>query len=212
MSPETIVEWLIYAHAALGAIALSAGSVAIAARKGSGPHKLSGRVFFYTMIASAITSMVVSLWPDHENPFLFAIAIFSLYFLLSGFLSLRYRLSTSDLRADKLISITTILTGIAMILYPVILLHKVNIVLLVFGLASIIFGGRDMMLYRKPKKLKADWLKLHLGKMTGGYISAVTAFFVVNDVLPDVWNWFTPGAIGGLYIAYWIRKVSPKPS
>ena len=43
--------------------------------------------------------------------------------------------------------------------------------------------------------------------MTGGYISAVSAFFVVNDILPGLWNWFMPGIVGGIYINYMIRKL-----
>jgi len=44
--------------------------------------------------------------------------------------------------------------------------------------------------------------------MTGGYISAVTAFFVVNEILPGLWNWFIPTLIGSIYIAFWMKKVS----
>lgn len=46
--------------------------------------------------------------------------------------------------------------------------------------------------------------------MTGGYISAVTAFFVVNQILINLWNWFLPGVIGGIYITFWIRKLKKK--
>jgi hypothetical protein len=38
----------------------------------------------------------------------------------------------------------------------------------------------------------------------------VTAFFVVNQVLPGIWNWFVPGIIGGLYITYWMIKMNKK--
>ena len=46
--------------------------------------------------------------------------------------------------------------------------------------------------------------------MLVGYISATTAFVVVNQFFPSVYGWFTPGIIGGLLIAYWIRKVNQK--
>jgi len=65
-------------------------------------------------------------------------------------------------------------------------------------------------LFQDQKQLKTKWLKLHLGKMTGGYISAVTAFFVVNQILINLWNWFLPGIIGGIYIPFWIRKLNKK--
>ena len=44
--------------------------------------------------------------------------------------------------------------------------------------------------------------------MTGGYIAAVTAFFVVNEILPGIANWFVPGVIGGAYIAWWIKSLN----
>ena len=51
---------------------------------------------------------------------------------------------------------------------------------------------------------------MHLGKMMGGYISAVTAFFVVNQIIPGMWNWFVPGVVGGVYISYWMMKLTKK--
>ena len=94
-----------------------------------------------------------------------------------------------------------------MIFFPIYLNGSLNIVLVVFGLTACIFGWRDFYLFRNPDELRLKWLKLHLGKMTGGYISAVSAFFVVNDILPGLWNWFIPGIVGGIYINYMIRKL-----
>ena len=48
--------------------------------------------------------------------------------------------------------------------------------------------------------------------MTGGYIAAVSAFFVVNQILPGIWNWFVPGIIGSGYITYWMIKLNKKKS
>jgi hypothetical protein len=42
--------------------------------------------------------------------------------------------------------------------------------------------------------------------MMGGYISAVTAFIVVNQLLPGVYGWIAPGVIGGVLIAVWSNK------
>ena len=94
-----------------------------------------------------------------------------------------------------------------MIFYPLFFKEKLNVVLIVFGALAVFFGCSDLLLYNKQDELKENWLKQHLGKMTGGYIAAVSAFCVVNEILPGVWNWFTPGIIGGVYIAYWNRKI-----
>ena len=205
---ESLAQSLIYAHIVLGGIALLTGGVALIVQKGSTVHKRSGRVFYFTMLGSAVVALVVALMPNHESPFLFAVGVFSIYFLLGGVRSLRFKRRDIDLTLDKTISVAVILTGIFMIGYPLVVAGKVNIVLLVFGIASLFFGFSDLRRYRQPEQLRKEWLQSHLGKMTGGYIAAVSAFFVVNDILPGIWNWFVPSIVGTAYIIYWNRKVS----
>ena len=148
--------------------------------------------------------------PKHENPFLFSIGLFSSYFLISGLRSLQYKQREFELKIDKIIAYLIALTGFSMILYPIVLFSQLNIILTVFGIVGIVFGFRDLKLFRDKERLKKSWLKLHLGKMTGGYISAVSAFFVVNQILPGIWNWFVPGIIGSMYITYWMIKQNKK--
>lgn len=209
---ESTIQVLIISHAVLGGIALLSGAIALAVKKGSVPHKKAGKVFYYSMLASALFAFIVSCMPGHESPFLFAIGLFSVYFLLSGYRSLRFKKRGINLKWDRIISIGVLITGLAMVLYPLITKGVFNLVLGTFGIASIYFGIRDFMLYRKPEKVKAEWLNLHVGKMTGGYIAAVSAFFVVNRILPGIWNWFAPSIIGTIYIIYWLRKLNKKKS
>lgn len=101
-----------------------------------------------------------------------------------------------------------IVTGVLMIFLPVLLNKSINLILLVFAVTGISFSVRDLILFKNAKRLKEGWLKLHLGKMMGGYISAATAFVVVNNVFPSYFGWFIPGIIGGFVITYWMRKVT----
>lgn len=204
---EDTIQILIYTHVALGGIALLSGAIALSVKKGGGVHKKSGKIFFYTMLISALISLMIAVLPNHENPFLFSIGVFSSYFLLSGYRSLQFKRKNIHLNIDKILAYSIIFVGAMMLLYPIVLYGKLNIILAVFGIVAIVFGLRDLMLFRQIETLKKKWLSLHLGKMTGGYIAAVSAFFVVNNILPGVWNWFTPGIVGGFYIAYWIRKI-----
>ena len=205
---ELLIHILIIIHASLGGLALLSGGIAIATKKGGNWHKKSGIVFFYSMLVSAIVSMIVALMPEHLNLFLFSIGLFSTYFLLSGYRSLRYKDKGVNLGMDRIFSSSVILVGISMVIFPLILLSKLNVVLCVFGAMSCYFGTRDLILYRNPEKLRQDWLRQHVGKMMGGYISAVSAFFVVNSILPGMWNWFTPGIIGSAYITFWMIKLN----
>jgi uncharacterized membrane protein len=211
MEIEKIAELLIYyVHAPLGGIALLVGGISLIAKKGNRIHKKSGKIFFYTMLISAIAAFIISILPNHESPFLFSIGLFSTYFLISGLRGLNFKQKEFELRVDKIIAYLIILTGLSMIIYPIILFSKLNIILTVFGLVGIVFGLRDLKLYKDIKRLRKSWLKLHLGKMTGGYIAAVSAFFVVNQILPGIWNWFVPGIIGSGYITYWMMKLNKK--
>jgi hypothetical protein len=65
-------------------------------------------------------------------------------------------------------------------------------------------------LYRTKEGLKKKWLKIHVGKMMGGYISAFSAFMVVNQFFSGIINWFLPGLLGGIYITYWMKKLNKK--
>jgi uncharacterized membrane protein len=199
-----------YIHAPLGGIALLTGGLALIVKKGGLIHQKSGMIFFYSMLLSALSSLLISCLPYHENPFLFSIGLFSTYFLLSGYRSLNFKKKEFQLRIDRILAYVILLTGISMILYPILLYHQLNIVLTVFGVVGIVFGIRDLLLFKNINKLRKSWLKLHLGKMMGGYISAVSAFFVVNQILPGIWNWFVPGILGGGYITYWMMKLKKK--
>jgi len=205
---ENLAQILIYIHASFGGLALLFGAIALFSKKGSRVHKKSGILFFYTMLVSAFMALVIANIPNHESLFLILIGIFSTYFLVGGYRCLNYKKKDSNLVIDKVIAWSMLVTAIGMIIIPIILNKEINIVLAVFGIVGLIFSIRDVSLYKKRDKLKKVWLKLHVGKMMGGYISAVTAFMVVNEFLPGAYGWFLPGLIGGIYISYWMRKIN----
>ena len=205
---EKTIQILIYIHAIFGGIALISGLVSMMAQKGKTTHKKSGLIFFYAMMICGFSAMIVAVLPNHESPFLLAVGIFSLYFVLSGYRALNFKSKNPDLRIDKLIAIIMIITGILMIVSPILISKRIHIVLTVFAIVGIIFSIRDLILFKKPKQLRKNWLKMHLGKMIGGYISASTAFVVVNEFFPGIYGWFIPSIFGSLIIAYWMRKLN----
>lgn len=207
---EKTIQILIYIHAVFGGIALVAGLTSIIAKKGKTIHKKFGLIFFYAMLSSGIIAMIVAILPNHESPFLFAVGIFSLYFVLTGYRALNFKRKNHDFKIDKLIATVMIITGILMIFLPIILTKSINIVLVVFAIIGIFFSFKDLMLFKNTSKLRKGWLKLHLGKMLGGYISATTAFVVVNNFFPSFYGWFIPGIIGGFVITYWMVKLNKK--
>jgi uncharacterized membrane protein len=210
MEIEKMIQILIYTHAFFGGIALLSGLVSIISKKGNKIHTKSGMIFYYSMLFSALTALIISVLPKHESPFLFSIGIFSSYFVLTGKRALNFKTDNENLIIDKIISWAMLFTGLVMILYNPIFNNKINLILTVYGLVGLIFSIRDLDLYKDREKLKNDWLKIHLGKMIGGYISATTAFVVVNNFFPSIYGWFIPGIFGGIYISYWMMKLNKK--
>ena len=207
---DTFATYLIYIHATFGGIAFIAGFIAIITKKGGNYHKKSGIIFYYTMLFSALSALVIAVLPKHESPFLFTIGLFSSYFIITGYRALRFKKPNPSLLMDKIIASVMIITGIVMITYPLIYTGKLNIVLAIFGTVGIILATRDFMLFKNAKKLRKGWLKLHIGKMLGGYIAAVTAFVVVNQFIPGIAGWLTPSVFGIAYMMYWFWKLNRK--
>ncbi len=79
---------LIILHVAGGTIGLISGTIAAAVVKGKKAHLLNGRIFFYAMLMTALSALIISNLPGHHNIFLFAVGGFTLYMISSG-----YRLS-----------------------------------------------------------------------------------------------------------------------
>jgi uncharacterized membrane protein len=204
---ETIATYLIIIHATLGSIAFIAGFIALITKKGSKSHKKSGIVFYYTMLYSALSALVISILPNHENAFLFTIGIFSSYAIVSGYRALRFKRPNPTVWLDKILAIVMLITGICMILYPVIQKGSINIVLTVFGSIGTVLAIRDLVLLNNLEKLRKNWLRLHIGKMCGGYIAAVTAFIVVNQFIPGITGWLLPSVFGTAYMNYWFWKL-----
>jgi uncharacterized membrane protein len=210
MTLQDFIKFIIYIHVITGTLAMIAGTVSMIAKKGGKIHKKSGLVFFYSLLISDVISLFVSVMPEHESPFLFCIGVFTLYLIVGGYLVLRYKQQTVNLFWDKILSTTMLITGIGMILYPIIQFGKFNIVLGVFGIVGIIMSFIDFARYRNKTKLREQYLQLHLSKMIGGFIASVTAFIVANGVISGLIGWLSPGAIGIMVIAYWTIKLNRK--
>jgi uncharacterized membrane protein len=80
---DTILKLLLYTHIAGGALALLTGAVSLLTSKGNKVHRRSGLVFFYSMLAVAISAFVISVVKN--NPFLLAISVFSFYLNYTGY-------------------------------------------------------------------------------------------------------------------------------
>jgi ABC-type enterochelin transport system permease subunit len=76
------------------------------------------------------------------------------------------------------------------------------IILLVFGATGAAQCWKDVRIYFLKKEMSSSALmRDHIGKMSGSYIAAITAFLVNNvDFLPPLVVWLSPTILGTMVI------------
>lgn len=72
-------------HVAMGVIALAAGLVAIAARKGGKSHRVGGLVFVFTMIANGLSAAGIAAWQGES----IGAGMLTVYLVFTAFTALR---------------------------------------------------------------------------------------------------------------------------
>lgn len=214
-----MVSLMLILHVLSGFLALACGAVAIFTKKGKGIHVTAGRIYFWCMILVAVTALYLSV--VHTIPFLFLIAIFSYYLTWTGYKNIHWKNKALPKAAywfDVSIMHVVALFGVIMILLSVLswfgihfneTISSLNIVLLVFGIGTLIFAGEDLKLfYTENKQSGFLWMYFHIGRMLGAYIATFTAFLVVNDhyFSSPLIAWLAPTIFGTPLIFYWIRK------
>jgi uncharacterized membrane protein len=208
---ELIFKILLIIHIIAGSVALLTGTINIARKKGDKLHKNVGLFFLYGMIINGVAGLLMTL--IHSNLFLFIIGIFSIYMAATGqrYLYLKGLLKGEKAKTiDWILSALMLLFGTGFIVYGILILLSKNnfgIVLLVFGSISISMVYQDFKNYKGQNTIKNFWLLVHIQRMMGSYIAALTAFLVVNNtILPGVVAWLLPTLIIVPLIIKWSRK------
>lgn len=207
------------AHIAGGGLGLLLGTWMLMARKGNARHKRLGRTYTLAMAVATLSGIVLARMG--ANDFLMYVGMFSFYLAYSGWRALAsWRHNFEGQRSDRFIGGLTFAFALVMI-YDAFMPHggdgmELNPVQLIFGMASAFFSGSDLWLRRSESHRMAfaqRALQTHIGRMTGSYISAVTAFLVVNlsGMLPPLFIWLGPSVILGPMIGFWIRRSLKKP-
>lgn len=210
---EAAIKILIYIHAFFGGIGLITGIGSIVVKKGSKLHKQMGKLFSIGMLISSLISIPICWMPKHQNIFLFLIALFTVYLVISGnrFLSFKYK-TKADL-TDKVISGTMLFFSVIMIslgLYCQLSGIANGVLFTFFGGFGLYMTVKDFIFFKKLSETNKNWLSKHIGKMMGALIASITAYIVAGLGIGNLIAWITPSILGTLYILYWNRKVEPK--
>ncbi|GAB2943084.1 hypothetical protein GCM10027048_04590 [Hymenobacter coalescens] len=207
------VRLLLLVHIAAGTTALLAGLVPMLGRKGGSAHVLAGRLYTACMVLVALTAVGLCLLQPlrFSRLFLAGVAVLSFYLSFTGWRAARRRSLHLPL-PDRLLAVAALLTGLLMVGAGLVL---GALLLGFFGLLLCVFAGLDTWRLLRPQSTQGAWLLRHLTRMGGSYISAVTAFVVVNlgHVLPagapgwlGLVGWLAPTFLGGYLIGRAVRR------
>ncbi len=199
-------------HILSGFISLIIGTIVLIRKKGDVIHKKLGKVFTFAMVSTGLCSFYLSY--KHPNLFLFIVGIFTIYLSISGYRMIHLNKAYLGQKPQIGDAFLTILMLISSIIFFYIGCKHV-LAKQIFGVIYFLFGSVSMLLCYVDNKAysgkvtdKLYGLKNHIGRMTGAYISAFTAFIVVNNTfLPNVLAWSLPGIIGGIFIGRTLRKL-----
>ena len=203
-----MMQILLPIHILAGTIALLCAALAVTSEKGKKLHVLSGRTYFWCMVAIFLTSIPMSIITN--NIFLFLIAIFSFYLAFAGMRFARNRKGVTT-TLDWIIVSLMILSGVGMWILAAIYFMNNNsqyIPLLVFGFIAIALGYADFKSHKNKTAIGKERLSRHLTNMMGGTIAVITAVLVVNVDLEPAWVWWVlPTALITPVIFWWNVKV-----
>jgi hypothetical protein len=172
---------LLTLHIAAGGVARVAAGVAIATAKGGRWHVRSGRIFALGMLVIFLTAVPMTI--IRPNLFLFLVAVFSFYLVLTGWLRATNRSGVPTV-ADWVAATIMAVASVAMSVWAVALLRgtsPLGIVLLVFaGVGWGAVPAVDLYFLHGRRYRGIDRIIAHLARMLGGATAALTAFTVVN--------------------------------
>lgn len=203
-------------HIAGGSLALITGLGAMLTPKGSSAHRWCGKIYFWSMTAVFVGALTTAL--GHRLDFLLMVAFFSYYMTVRGYRILYQKKLHDGQQPAVLDWAFSLLSGFFIVglvgwgLWTLIQGNTMGLVGLAFGAVGSGFLITDVRSYLRSPREKMHWWYGHINSMGGSYISAVTAFVVVNLQLPSFpWVlWVLPGIIGGVIIGRTIKKYKTK--
>lgn len=208
----TTIDFVLLVHVVAGTMALSSAIWAITSKKGKKAHRRVGRVFFWSMVGVAATAIPVTF--INPDPFLFFIALFSIYMAYAGYR--RGRTAYIHRASDTLTAVGMAISALLMIgfgLSMVVSGDGKGWALIAFGALGGAFGIQDLLDSRKSPS-HIEKVKVHLARMLGGTIATVTALLVqqvspyVDSQIGQVIVWLAPTIIITPLIAIWSKKIS----
>lgn len=205
---------LILIHAIFGGIGLLSGIVSMSSKKGNKTHRNFGKLFVYSMLSSSVLCIPVCFIPGHESMFLFAIAVLTIYLVLSGQRALLFKirnLPNIQLWKDWLISSIMFIFGMALVMEAIFGYFNPDepkLLFYFFGTLSMYLAVQDFRFFKQKEKTAVDFIHRHIGQMSGAFIASFTAFLTAGLKFNHWLFWTLPTVFIFIWINYWIKKYS----
>ena len=178
-------------HFAVGVVAILTGAAALTFRKGSTPHRGSGKIFFVSMLALGLSGLYFSY--SRAVLFTWFLSILSLYLVATGWMTAKRQEGTIG-TFEKLALAFILLSGLGAAGIGIAAMAGVQgltdevpgpTYLIWAGFAAW-FGALDYRLIRRGGIAGKHRIARHLWRMLAAMLIAVAIFFLGNnDVLPD---------------------------
>jgi uncharacterized membrane protein len=199
-------------HVVFGTVALIVAPAAMFVRKGGTWHRRWGLAFIGAMAVVLVSATFM--WQAKGHLFLVPLAAISAYLLFNGRRALvRRRRAPLDVAAAA----WAIAAGLAVVYLAATaatpLMHSLVPILVAIGTIAIAFAVNDLLGFA-ARRSTFGWLLSHFAAMIAAYISAVTAFVVINaHGVPMLLRWLVPSSMGAATIVgFTLRYVRLKAS
>lgn len=203
-----MISLLVVFHIVAGSAAVVGMVGALCTKKGALWHRRFGKLYVYAMAVTLLLAFLVSILT--ANLFLLFIGVFSTYLIFTGWRLAIVKTGVQS-KLDGVVIRLMLIVGVLMLGYGGYMSasgNSLGIALMVFGVIGFAPAWSDLKRQGTWPKGKERILE-HLSRMGGGCIATTTAVFVTNvQTSPAFIAWLLPGAIGGLLITYWTRRVS----
>jgi uncharacterized membrane protein len=212
---SVVEEVTLGVHILTGFLALLAGLVAFATKKGGLRHRQAGKVFVGSMAVVSVTALALyPLEPNFWRLFLALVALFSFYFAFSGYRVLSRKRPAADPELVDWVGVGVMgVAGVGILAMGAAMAldgRGFAPVLLVFGGIGSVFAVSDARTFRLESDPGA-WVGAHVTRMGAAYIAAVSAFSAVNFMsLPAVVRWLWPTILGVPLLVYFGRQYEEK--
>jgi hypothetical protein len=210
-------------HVVAGTFVLAVAPAAMLARKGGRWHRRWGLAFAGAM--AFVLATAAFMWQSHGHLFLLFLDAVSAYLIFTGYRTIvRRRRRVRDLRADRIDALGAGFVVLCAVTLAWLgadartpLMQSLAVVLFALAAIAASFAFLDLTALVRGRQSKLGSLLMHLSAMIGAYISAVTAFVVINaHGIPMGLRWLVPSLAGssiiaGFSIAY-RRRFARKPA